>query len=273
MGNGAILTAIVSKTAFEEQFAKLVSPSVSNFLNSSSLLILIGMYLYVVLLQALYSAIEHYSKPEKELLLKDVLSILQAINVVVADKNRRFGGIVKAYSGRTSLDPSETFIGITRPDQQLILLINSIRSVFQLFLDDKNTSFRVGLIRVINGKPHEWAAYAPDASPPRTEAVDLAVPSSTVSCAISAKSIVVVQDIQKELKKKTKHTRKFVKGNTQDKDQGSQLCYPIFYGKAGNIEYVLTISGDKKDCLLESHAELYTWILEHNLLILRDKST
>lgn len=279
-GPPILLTAIVSRSTFSDQLGQIAGKETADFLSHWALAILLCAYLYVVIVQAIYAGIENLSKPDRELTLDDLLSISQSIKIVVEDKCRRFENAVKAGSKQTSLNPSETFVNITRPDQQLVLLVNGIQTVFE-YIIGKDTSFRVGLIRVINSKPVEWVAYAPRANPPRTAATALSAASSTVSKSIHKKSIIVVEDIQKELKKKPKKNPRFIQGNTQDTDQGSQLCYPIFSGSAGTIEYVLSVSGNKKDCLLESHAPLYTWILdnfvlriilEHNLLILKDKS-
>lgn len=124
-------------------------------------------------------------------------------------------------------------------------------------------------------------AFEPGAHPPRTQAKNLASPSSTVSHAIKKKSIVIVDNIQNELSKPNKKERQFLKSNTQPTDQGSQICYPIVHASTGVIEYVLTIAGNKKNCFLSKHAELYAWIigifttrisLEHSLLILKEKA-
>ena len=129
-------------------------------------------------------------------------------------------------------------------------------------LTESDALFRVGLLIVTDGSPTEWAHFDPAERPPRTPAQDLAHPGSTVMLAIRAKSPVVVEDIAKELRKKTKEKRRYLKCNTREGEEGAQLCYPVIHPTTGRVEYVITIAGDKKCCLLERHQALYEWIID-----------
>ena len=273
-----IVTNVATRSNLQQEIADLLGDKVAAFIHGSALLIIVGAYLYVAFLKGVYAAIEHYSKPERELGRKECIAILQALDNVVSEKCRRFGDDLKITKKGAKHDAASIFLSITRPDQQIALLVEAVRTVFS-FLDETNALFRIGLLSVKEGKPTEWLAFSPTAHPPRTAASDLSAPGSCVSSAIRTKSIVVVQDIQKEIKKRTKGERRFMKGNTQPTDQGSQLCFPIIHASSGNVEYVLSIAGNKRDCLIEEHAELYAWILEHfvlrislehNLVLLRE---
>lgn len=173
-------------------------------------------------------------------------------------------------------------MNITKPDQQLSLLVIAIKGIFEA-LDSSNASYRVGLLSVDrqSKKPQKWLYFEPTEKPPRTSPKDLSAPSSTVSHAIQNKSIVVVEDIRKELQKKSKEERRYVQGSSRPGDQGSQLCYPITHPATGEVEYVITIAGDKRKCLEEKYSDLYVWILEHfslriglehSLLILKERA-
>lgn len=275
-----LATTIATRQGLQTEITATLGDKVGAFINNSALLTLIGAYFYVAFLKTLYAGIEHYSKPGKELSVEDILAILEALNVVVGDKSRRIGGEAKSSRSKQSIDPTATFLQITRPDQQIALLVAGLRSVFS-YLDEENALFRVGLLKITDGVPDEWVAFSPESHPPRTPANQLSTPTSTVAQAIKSRSVVVVDDIQKELKKRTKDERRFLKGNTQPNEQGSQLCYPVVHSTSGNVEYVITVAANKKECLVERHAELYSWIidhfvlrisLEHSLLILKEKA-
>lgn len=260
-----LVTNVATRSGFQQQLAVLLGEKISGFVQESALLIIIGAYVYVTLLKGIYAAIEHYSKPERELGRKECIAILSALNTVVSEKCRRFGDNLKRSKICNNQNASNIFFQITCPDQQIALLIEAVRTVFS-YLDETNALFRVGILSIKNDRAEEWLAFSPTSHPPRTLPSELCAPSSCVSYAIKTKSIVVIQDIQKELSKRTKNQRRFMKGNTQRSDQGSQLCFPIIHPSSSSVEYVLTIAGNKKDCLIEKHAELYAWVLEHFVL-------
>ncbi|MBY0417191.1 MAG: hypothetical protein K2W88_03905 [Pararheinheimera sp.] len=276
-----LLTSAITRPTFSAQLVQAFGQKVGDVLNSYPILLLASAFIYVALIKAIYAGISVYSKPAKDLETKDILAILHALNIVVGDKNQRFSTFLRKNLKNELLNPATTFHEITRPDQQIALLTKSLLSVFD-YLDDKNTVFRVGLMRISNSAPVEWVAFEPAAHPPRTQPEQLAAPSSTISLSIRTKSIIVVEDIQNELSKKSnKKERRFLRGHTQETDQGSQLCFPITHASTGAVEYVVCIAGNKKACLIEKHAELYKWIiehfstrisLEHSLLVLKDKA-
>ena len=275
-----ILTMVAAKKGLQVEIVLLVGENIGNFLNQSALLIIIGAYLYVVIIKSIYAAIRSYAKPAKELEVGDLIAIIKSIDIVVGDKAKRMGNQAKLILNSRSICGRKTFKKVTRPDQQIPLLISGVRSVFE-YMDDANTIFRVGLLKIEKNKPVDWYSFDPVSQPPRTKATASQSPTSTVSQCIKSRSIIIVDDIQKELNKKTKKERKFVKGNTQELDQGSQLCYPLIHPATGQIEYVFTIAGNRSNSLVMKHSELYAWIInhfavrismEHSLLIMKEKA-
>lgn len=277
-----LITNIVMKQELKNKISTILGHPVGDFINDSAFLILVGAYLYVIAIKAIYAWISHSSKPEKELSRDDILAILKAINTVVSDKAKRMTAYARMHINSKDISPEEVFMTITKPDQQLSLLVVAIKGVFE-FLDSSNASYRIGLLSVNRqtNKPQSWLYFEPTEVPPRTSPKTLSAPSSTVSHAIKNKSIVVVEDIAKELQKKSKDERRYVQGSSKPSDQGSQLCYPIIHPATGEIEYIITIAGDKTKCLEEKHAALYGWILEHfslridlehSLLLLKERA-
>ncbi len=277
----AILTWVATREGLQSDLSTWIGPGATEFVSGSALLTILGAYLYIVLLKALYAGIERCARPEKEMNANDLVAVIKSLDYVVDDKAQRISRAAKEAVKRGSVCGGDVFMDITKPGQQLLLLVKGIRSVFE-YLDDTNANFRVGLLKVSNQKPVEWYAFDPASEPPRTPPGVLSAPSSTVSHSIKSKSLVVVDDIQKELAaKKSKGERRFLRGNTQDGDDGSQLCYPIIHPASGEVEYVVTIAGDKAKCLKGAYGEIYSWvirhfavrmILEHSLLMLREKA-
>ncbi len=275
-----LITMIATRKGLQDDAESLVGQGIGVFLNSSALLVIVGAYIYVVAFKALYAAIETYAKPEKELEVKDVFAILKSIEIVVEDKTKRMANEAKKAINSASICGKSTFLQITRPDQQIPLLVRGIRTVFE-YMDSSKANFRVGLLKIENDKPIDWYSFEPISCPPRTQATGLQSPTSTVSRCIKTRSLIVIDNIQKELTKKTKKERRFVKGNVQESEEGSQLCYPVIHPATGNVEYVITIAGNRADCLVEKCAELYDWIIkqfavrisiEHSLLLMKEKA-
>jgi len=280
LGPPIFVSTLAVRDSLREDIVTYAGEGVGNFLNNSALIIIVGTYLYVVLVKALYAAIRSYAKPARQLETGDLFALIKAIDIVVGDKTKRFNSEAKHRGRQSDFCGRKTFLQITRPDQQIPLLTAGVRSVFE-YMGSKDTALRVGLIKIENDKPVDWYSFDPASSPPRTPAADLGAPTSTVSRCIKARSIIVVENVAKELAKKTKGERRFMKGNFQEGDEGSQLCYPVIHPATNCVEYVITIAGNRASCLVEKHAELYAWVIEHfavritmehSLLILREKA-
>lgn len=275
-----LLTLLATRKGLQNDVIELTGETVGNWLNHSALVIIVFTFLYVVILKAIYAAIKSYSKPGKELQVDELIALIKAIDIVVGDKTKRMSGEAKKAINISNLCGKTIFNQITRPEQQIPLLISGLRSVFE-YLDEYETTFRVGLLRIENNKPTEWFSFDPASLPPRTEPSKLGSPSSTVSHAIKSKSVIIIESIQKELAKKSKRDRMFMKGNIQDNEEGSQLSYPIIHPSTGNVEYVITIAGNRNYCMKKKHAELYSWVInhfsvritmEHSLLIIKEQA-
>lgn len=276
----SLLTMIAVRKGMQAEVVQYAGQTVGEFLNNSALLIIFCTYIYVVLMKAIYAGIKSYAKPAKELEVGDLFALLKAIDIVVGDKTKRVTSEVKRIINNNNVINELKFLQSTRPDQQIPLLIVGLRSVFE-YMDKEKTVYRVGLLRIENDKPIDWFSFDPASLPPRTEAQTLSAPTSTVSQCIKNKSLVIVEDIQKELNKRTKKERRYIKGNTQETDEGSQLCYPLIHPATGKVEYVFTIAGNRSGCLIEKYSELYAWVirhfavrvsLEHSLLIVKEKA-
>jgi hypothetical protein len=197
-----LVTAAATKSGMQSQIVEIFGDKFGSFFNNSALVIILSSYFYTVIIKAIYAAIKDYAKPSKELEVGDLIALINAIDIIVSDKTKRMSSEAKESLVKNGLKASETFLKITKPELQIPLLISGIKSVFEYM--DNNIIFRVGLLKINKGKPTEWYAFEPISTPPRTDAKTLGSSSSTVNHCIKAKSIIVVEDIQKELRVKNK---------------------------------------------------------------------
>ena len=231
-----------------------------DLVNNNYALILIGLPLILpILAKALGAAIEVYSKPEKELERNDLLLLLASIRAVVGEKLDRFTDAAK-NAKRLHKTAGQVFLEITQPDRQIRQLTRSAYAIFEAL--DASTEYRVGLLKIVQGKPVEWVAYFPEGRVPRMKPKDLAAETSTVSRCIEKKKIIVIDDIQKEIKKKSKADRNYVAGFIEKGEAGAQICYPIFDTVSQEVSYVLTVAGRKNGCLKANRYAIYEWIIE-----------
>jgi hypothetical protein len=245
----------------------------------SPVVIVVVCTLYLVLIRTIYAFVKGYAKPGKELEKNDLLAIISALDVVVAEKSKRMNRKATEIGKLQNVCAKKTFHQITQPEQQISLLVTAIHSVFE-FLSQGGVDYRVGLIKVENDKPIEWVTFHPLSRPPATEASALSAPTSTVARCIKARAMVVVADVKAELGKRKKDDRRYFSTNDAKID-GSQLCYPIIHPGTQKIQHVVTIAGNKPDSLNEKHDELYLWVLNHfvvrlsmeySLLIMKEKA-
>lgn len=197
--------------------------------------------------------------PQTDGLSKDILmGLITSINGIVELKAKRMGdcahNIGDMKKGKT------IFLKITQPGKQLFLLITALRTIFEKI--DPKTYFRICLFEVKNDKLSGVYYYAPDDDAPKTPLTTLSQSESTIMSSIRDRKMIIIEDIQKELKKDK--SRQYVRGTTE-KEPGSQLCYPIVDRK-NNVIYVVAINGDRKRCLELSKKKLYSWVIAHIVL-------
>ncbi len=267
-----LLSVIVSKRGY---FNEVIGVKLDYNLQIS-----IGLTLAVFLISGrlLRNFISEYSKPDSCIDRKELVAILDAINTVVSSKNKRFLAATKTALS-SNWDVSRLFPEITKPDQQIVLLIHAVRGVFEL-LHNQKIDIKVGLMEVENGERLAgWFVFAPTEVPPKTGEKELSAPSSAIKRALEYGGIVVVESIQSELKKKRKEDRMCIKGSVVGSEDGSLITMPIYCPNIRRPIYVLSIKGDKGNCFLEKHKDKYKWILtnifsariilEHHLMLMK----
>jgi hypothetical protein len=190
-----LVLMLLTNAKLFEALQKILGTSLSKYLIDTHLIIVIAIYSILKLGGVFLKLLKHCSEPDSELIRDDILVILDSINIVVAAKRDRFLEETKIDEKRT---PERTFLAITKPEQQISLIIQAIKSVFELILKN-NVSFRVGLMTVSNEEIKEWLVFAPKERPPTTGPEILSSPSSTIMRALKSQRMIIVPDVSKEL--------------------------------------------------------------------------
>jgi hypothetical protein len=257
----SFIVTILSNANLSAQLSSAIGGRATNVLKTNHLVLVAIIYALSQLAKGLKGVVSHYSKPNSALDREDILSILESINQVVLAKSERFLRDTKKSLSERWIS-TDIFNNITQPTQQIGLLACGVKGVFE-YLQNDEVEFRVGLMSIKDNKPDDWFAFAPTTHPPRTSPDRLSSPTSTIMRALTTGTMIIVSDIQAELKKNSKVERNIIKGNIQPHDSGSILACPIYCPNVRKPIYVLSILGNKKNCLEEKHRELYTWVLDH----------
>lgn len=192
--------------------------------------------------------------------------LVVALDIPVNKKRERFA---KEVNNFVRLNDSKTktkhriFKAITKPEEQSILILDSLASFLKTTYSD--VDFKVGLMSIKNNKIDDWKYFLPITKPPQTSLEVLGSKESTISRCLESKQTEIVSDIKKEIKKQRNGLTddiRYVKGNTSEKEHGSQICYPIISVTTKKIIYVITISASKKNFFNENELHTYKWILE-----------
>lgn len=274
----ALLSYAVTETSVYNELSE-ITPIFAPYIQRSAIMTLVFCYVYVSAAKWSYRWLRNYAESVDEIDRTDVISILDVLNEVVSDKSKRMAAFAKQCQSAKMVCSENAFQTITQPTTQIAIMARAIRSVFTT-IDRTGAFFKVGIMAIENGKAHDWAAWEPQSDPPITLLNTLRHETSSISRAIQSGKMVIVEDIQKELKK-NKAERKYVKGNTQAGEGGGQICFPVAHPVNREIVYVITIAGNRRTCFQESFEPIYTWILrqfatrislEHSLHIIKERA-
>ncbi|MCP3924776.1 MAG: hypothetical protein GY714_19540 [Desulfobacterales bacterium] len=279
----SLIVFMLTKENVGAPFFKLLDNSGFNnwgeTVKKSAFLIITFAISFQFIAKATYEFLLKHSRPKKEIGVDELMWISDIIENIVGEKCKRMADHARETIKEDEICAKDTFKTITKPEQQINLLVVGLCKAFEQCINSK-VKFRVGLLKIENNKPVEWFFYEPANETPSTTAKELCATTSTVMKCIKDRGIIIVDDIQKELKR-PKNKRRFIKGRTNNNKKGSQLCFPVRHRATNDIEYVVSIAGNKKECLMEKNSELYEWIIrqfsvrvciEHSLMIMKGKS-
>lgn len=269
--------AIISDIEIFKSAIKIFPEQIQDELLKSHLILVASIFFIIQTGKGIEELIRHWGKPNSELNRDDLHSILTCINEVVCGKMRRFLSTTKVAL-REKWEHDRIFNEITQPSQQIALQVKAIHGFFE-YLTNNNIQFRVGLMRVVNGKLVDWSSFFPDEHPPKASIEALSSPTSTIMRALERRETIIVSDTKAELSKKSKEQRCFVGAGASADGNSSILTHPIYCPNTKEPIYVLSILAKEKNVLEEKHKLLYEWIIEnflsrilieHHLLILKE---
>lgn len=219
-----------------------------------------------IIYKTFYILIKRKSESNKFYRNKIATELLVTIDRVVASKRQRFADAVNVYlrDKTEKYTTNRVFSKITQPDEQIKLLIESLDTFFRY---NYKITFKIGLMRLNKSEEIEdWEQYFPLYNQPKTSLTDLRDPSSTISRCIKSKDLEIISDVRKQLKKQKKKAsgvNLYIKGSTSEKEDWSQLCFPIRSISTKQVIYVITIAAKEKAFFKEEEKDDYKWILDH----------
>lgn len=248
----ALILLVVSKEGVK---AALPQP-VINFVDNHPLILIGGVVLYPLLLKGLGALVEARAQPRRAVDTRDLVALLSVLEEAASVKMANALRAAKEPLVRRKFEQlvSHTF----KPQEQYERLTSATYDFFSTI--DTGSSYRVGLMRIQNGKPVSWSAYSPAGRVPRMTPADLGAPASCISRCIQTKSIVVVSDVVKEAAKKRKEDRRYVAGVTSG-ESGSQICMPVPNRETGAIDMVLCVAAGTAGAFDEGAARVYEQLL------------
>lgn len=258
----SVIVAAYSNDGLEQDIRKI--GWLGDWLMTHPLLVIGSAAALTIAYQGIYKLLVKISKSIKN---KDDVAthLVVALDIPVNKKRERFAKEVDNFlrSNNSKNTKHRIFKAITKPEDQSILILESLASFLKTSYSD--VDFKVGLMSIENDAIDDWKYFLPITKPPQTSLEVLGRKESTISRCLASKHTEIVPDVKKEIKKQRNGLTddiRYVKGNTSEKEHGSQICYPIISVTTKKIIYVITISASKKNFFNENELHIYKWILE-----------
>jgi hypothetical protein len=168
-----------------------------------------------------------------------LIATLETLDLPVKSKKSRFGQfIVNFLNNNPNGSRKDIFREITKPKKQFERLISGL---YQIFKSICNDDVRI-VIFIYQNQDNPSLSYFiswPEENP-LSDPKELLTDNSCVISCIKRKELVIVEDIDKELKK-PQNKRRFVITSSK-RNKGSILCFPIDDSFLRQINTILVIS-------------------------------
>lgn len=218
---------------------------------------------------------------KKNVIDRFAVVLLETIESVVEEKRKRFAEAVHDLLQNNANQPtaSTVFKNITQPEKQVKNIIKALEVCYKTLYP--KVYFKIALMEVENSNLKGWAYFLPYRARPNTPIDELKRSESAISQALVTKEIVIVEDVQKELKKSV--GKKYIKGSTKSNENWSQLCYPIKSITSNEVIFIICIAAKEANFFYdkEEFLDSYKWLLdffssrlalEHSLAELKEKA-
>ena len=251
----------------------LIPSSFPQFISENTAILYLCAFAYAYLALALLGLLSSGPRNKNEIDARGFMALWKTTDQVVSAKHDRFCSTAKKIlKNKGKQSQGEIFAEITKPEQQIALLMERIKDLFEYFDYDNETTFRVRLIQIDNGLPVDWFYYTPQSEFPTTTLDELKNSNSALGKCLKTKRIVITEDISSAAKR-----NEYVSNNNDE--NGSLICYPVISSVTSSIVYVISVRADTNKYFLSSRREFYTWVfkhftlrinLEHSLLMIKE---
>lgn len=191
------------------------------------------------------------------------LVVLGKIEAVVVAKRMRFALFANRYANIPASQKPRLkviFEGITQPEVQIQLLIESLRDCLNSIYP--NETIKVALMRVTDSKIDDWVCHSPYDTKPRTSINVLKNPNSTFSKCIEKNKIIIVPDTQIEIQKQFPADIMFIQGLTDPSEKWCQVCAPIHSINSNDIIYIISIAIKRENVIVQENLSYLEWLLK-----------
>ena len=270
-----IVTQVLDRQQFNDAIAA-ASPGLAAFLTKYYVLFFLFASIYSWLILALGQAVGR-RVASRNVTTEQLLSLSATIDNVVGHKLERFDRVARdTESG--GLTAQTAFCSITQPTVQIAELMRGIADHFNAMRPGRNQLIRVSLAEIEADKLARIPIFFPKDEPIRSSVEELGKPNSTIMTAVRTRRIVIVESVQKELKKVRNPA--FVDTGVGDDNAGSIICFPISLPNSKQIVFVISVSCDEEGYFKKALADVYFHILqrfalrvnlEYSLLQLKEK--
>lgn len=251
---------LLTKFTDSQKFHDFVSadfPQLAEFLDRYYLASILFATIYTIAVLAFAKSIVRRVRI-REIDTSGLLSIIAALDGIVGPKAARFGEHVKNIPNLTR---ETIFCTISQPQLQIVEIIRSLWYLFDAAKSrETNNLIRVVLARFADGKIIGFPVYFPADEFVDASLDDLNKPNSAFSTAFRTKKILVIPDIEKELRTK----KRYEPLGNHDDDSGSLICYPVIHKSTREVPFVISIHCDEKNYFKQDNefVEIYKLTLE-----------
>jgi hypothetical protein len=220
------------------------------FLRGHVYLTIVMAILPLSVLPATYIA--HRMREELPLSERDLMLLLKTFDHIVASKSSRFQRAVDRLAGKKPFpqcakDPEkpcgrELFLDITKPEEQIKLIMEGVWQYFFVCQHDANVEIKVALARMGNKHIEEFLCFYPSDKGPRSDVSELQKPRATFSQAKASGKLVIVESTLQEGKKSDSMKNKCYVSTAQTGDEdGSLLCFPVRDNASRAVPFVISV--------------------------------
>jgi len=193
--------------------------------------------------------------------------LLHTLDNIVGAKEQRFTGFFKQLSKSGKNIPanqaSEVFDNITQPELQLKELVQGVYQAFDSLLrltTQERHNLKVNLALINKGQVVTIKYHYPSNQPVRSSIQALNSPNSTIKHVCKERKPIVVESIALEA---TRSNPKFaITDPARETEDGSLLCYPVWYEPFNAIVFVISVHSDKAGTFKSRFVKNYSQILK-----------